>query len=150
LKDDPWPGLVEGEVEIEDRNESLWRQVNSAWVDGDTVAKLAFLPSEKDQLKLSVCRSSKVSAREAYEEYTRDLGLTSVGVLALTTADVITCGLRTIDDKNSIDPPDPCPSGHSYIDFRRIATNSAMKRAAAALRDAAQAREWAFVPDPDK
>ncbi|MET9313005.1 hypothetical protein ABZX12_14335 [Kribbella sp. NPDC003505] len=142
-----WPDLNPGEVELDDTNEWLWRQVNPSWIDEgrcttqafQPLSSLTFKPTPKDEGQLSTARNAKATAEVAYEEFIAQ-GYQSAGSWAVVVSEVHSTGLRAVDDTESDTAPDPCPTGHTYIDFRILKSRGDIKRAASALRDAAEVR----------
>jgi hypothetical protein len=143
VTDVQWSNFREGEFEIIEE-EQLWRQVHPSQYDAGIVAKTVFLPSARDDSRLSASRSSIIAAKDAYREYVEDFELESCGVLSVNVSEIKNEDLRSVDDSNSAAKPDPCPTGHAYIDFRRVVQTSKRKRIAAKLRDAATSRPWAY------
>lgn len=126
-----WPNLGEGEEEITDASEVLWRQVHPMRVHNNHVSSDAFVPRKNEDKKASTSRSSMVSTPEkSYADYTKKTGLNSAGVAFVTVeqvhspeksnpdkSDVVS--LRAVDDSQTLDA-DLYPKGHAYIDFRPI------------------------------
>lgn len=135
--------LREHEFEVPASDELLWRQVHPKHIDGDQISKLAFLPSPKDEGELSVNRASIVTAQEAFEYYTVNLGYESVGVQAVSAQEVTSQSLRVIDDSNTEQTQSP---GHAFVDYRAVETKNKRARIASQLRDHAIARGWQFRP----
>ena len=93
---------------------------------------------------MPIARSARISAADHHAEFTAG-GLASIGVWAVTVADAISVGLRAVHDEHGPQAPDPCPRGHSFLDFRGLG-NGATRRAAAGLRDRAAARGRMYPP----
>ncbi|MGL5864804.1 MAG: hypothetical protein ACRCYX_02880 [Dermatophilaceae bacterium] len=123
-----------------DAGELLWRSVHPTFLDGSRITSQAFTPTPKDEGRLSTARSTVVTAADHHDEFCSVLGLPTAGVWAVGLAKVRETGLRAVDDSASNAAPDPCPTGHAYVDFRAAPSRGAVKRAASGLRDAAQAR----------
>lgn len=68
---------------IEDHDEVQFRQVNPSWVENDGPSRLAFIPTKKDDDKLSMDRSASTNAKTSFDDF-RALGLNSHGVYGLT------------------------------------------------------------------
>ena len=81
-----------------------------------------------------------VTPGEHFEEFTGELGLRSVGVWGVTVEEVQAVSSRAIDDRLSSSRPDPCPRGHSYVDYRDLDTSGATKSRARVLLAAAVGR----------
>lgn len=131
--------LDEGEVELTDIDEQLWRNVHPAYLDDGNMTSQAFKPTSKDDQRLSSARAERVTARIHHMEFTEALGLESAGVWAVTVGEVLEVNLRAVWDERSQNPPDPCPTGHTYIDFRGQSGNKTT-RLAQQLRNLAVAR----------
>lgn len=134
----------EGPV-LDGPDEQLWRNCNPAWfLDGDRLSSQVFRPTPKDAGKLSIARSARVSAADHQAEFTAG-GLGSVGVWAVTVAEVDAQGLRAVHDEHGPHAPVPCPRGHGFLDFRGLG-GGAVRRVAAGLRDRAAARGRVHPP----
>jgi len=80
--------------------EQLYRQVNPNFMHGDTLTSQVFEATKKDQGLLSVTRSSKTTAKEAFECFLAR-NCRSLGVVAVTVAEVGQIGLKAYDDVQS-------------------------------------------------
>lgn len=102
-------------TKIEDPDEVQFRQVNPSWMEEDGPSRQAFLPTRKDDGKLSLDRSATTTAEQAYEDF-RSLGLKSDGVFGITPDE---CA----ENPNSIEcfesPLENNPH-HSHADFNRL------------------------------
>lgn len=127
----PWPDLRHGEIEIEDSEELLWRQVNPQFLHNGQVTSQAFRPSPEDQGLLSTSRQYKQTAHGAFEFHVNVRRYESAGTWALSIGEVRSAGLRAIDDGESdTGPPAPCPPGHTSIDFRPFGKSAIRKKSA--------------------
>lgn len=115
--DREWPPLLEGEDLIEPTDELLWRQINPRFFHDGIIGELAFRAREEEQFQLSVSRSSKVSAQQAYEHHTCVVGRESAGVAALSAIEVYETGSRAVDDFETQTSEPPTPA-HAYVDCR--------------------------------
>ena len=68
---------------IEDQDEVQFRQVNPSWMENNEPSRLAFLPTGKDEGKLSMDRSATTKAKASFDDF-KALGLNSDGVYGLT------------------------------------------------------------------
>lgn len=68
---------------IDDLEEVQFRQVNPRWMEDGGPSRLAFIPTTKDDGKLSMDRSSTTNAKACFENFGA-LGLRSEGVYGLT------------------------------------------------------------------
>ncbi|MCX5559951.1 hypothetical protein [Streptomyces sp. NBC_00038] len=134
--------LRPGEFKITDTEEAVWRQVNPAFVHDGRVSSQAFTPSAKDEGELSVNRSSKVSAQESFDHYTKVLEFPSAGVYSLTVGEISGEELSVIDDSAAEDGQPRSP-GHAFIDYRSVPPKRA-KKIAGRLRQKAESHDWAY------
>lgn len=119
------PGAAEPEVEddktapVEERvtdADELWlRQVPPAGLDGDEVTARGFRLTDADGGKLSGARSSKQTAKGAYEERLAAKPGSTAGTWTLTVGSINAHGVECIDDSALAGVG---PVGHTYIDFR--------------------------------
>jgi len=125
---------------LTEAGERLWRNVNPDWIEDDgSLTSQAFRPMPKDEGKLSTARSGKVDAADHFHEFTNRLDLDSVGVWAVTVGEGDALGVPSIYDAEGAAAPDPCPAGHTFMDFRQLTSGKARK-VGAKLRDHAEAR----------
>ncbi len=118
----------------------LYRQVNENWLQQGVPSSQTFRPTQKDQGKPSVYDGDIIESAEAsYVHWTKELGLTSVGVLAVTEKECSECGLPAVTDGN------PFPA-HATIDFTKCKSNGDIRRLAGQLTELAVARDWQFRP----
>ena len=82
---------------IEDEDELLLRQVHPNFIIESRITSQAFLPTEKDDKKLSVNRSSMISAHEAFDLHTQQKKLQSVGVWGISVGEVLTFDSLSIE-----------------------------------------------------
>ncbi|MGC5744644.1 hypothetical protein [Chryseobacterium sp. NFX27] len=128
----------------------LHRQIHPTWVQNDTIssqaflaenniASLAFIPSEKDDKKLSVYNGQKFSPKESYIHFTTDYK--SAGVLSVTISEVNSIGdLNVVEDNNPFD-------GHSVIDYNNIENLTQIKKKAKKIKNLAVQRGWTHKED---
>ncbi|WP_288438460.1 hypothetical protein [uncultured Chryseobacterium sp.] len=125
----------------------LHRQIHPSWVQNDiissqaflienNIASLAFIPSEKDDKKLSVYNGEKFSAEESFTHFTANFK--SAGVLSVTVAEV-----DSIDDLKVQEDNDPF-DGHSVIDYTIVENASQIKKKAKRLKGLAVQRGWMY------
>lgn len=115
-------------TKIEDPDEVQFRQVNPSWMEEDGPSRLAFIPTKKDEGKLSLDRSASTTAKRSYDDF-RALGLNSEGVFGLTPSEFA-------EDPNPVEcfesPLENNPH-HSHAEFNGL-SNSAKKAKSQALR----------------
>ncbi|MEU5286505.1 hypothetical protein N7925_19635 [Streptomyces sp. CA-278952] len=131
--------LRSGEHELDTPLELLWRQINPSHIENGVISKLAFVPGENDKGQLSTARSKSVTAQAAFEHHTVVLQLGSIGSYAVTVGEIIDAGLRAVDDSAIQEQKPPTP-GHTYVDYRSIASKNQRKKLGAKLRDKAVER----------
>lgn len=121
-------------TKIDDEDEVQFRQVNPSWMEEDSPSRQAFIPTRKDDGKLSLDRSASTTAKQAYDDF-RSLGLNSDGVFGITPRE---CA----EDPNPIEcfesPLENNPH-HSHADFNGL-TKSQKKAKSQELRRKAIAR----------
>lgn len=129
----------------------LHRQVNPKFVQNNIVSVQAFteqvtvvtsqtfLPTPKDEGKLSVYNGAKFTPQQSYEHFTQNF--LSAGVLSVTKEECESLPPLTVtEDNNPFD-------GHTYIDFTSVSATGARKAKAGKLRDFAVSRGWTFVKE---
>jgi len=121
---------------LSDAAEELYRQVHPNFIHGETLTSQVFEATKKDEGLLSVTRSSKSAAKGAFERFLAQK-CRSVGVVAVTIAEVVQVGLSAYDD---VQPHEPA---HAVIDFNGISEGDA-RRTRKRLALMAQARGWRF------
>jgi hypothetical protein len=114
----------------------LHRQVNPSWVQQGRITSQVFKPTPKDDSRLSVYDGDQVTALEAWSHYTNDLGLTSIGVVAVTVAECEELDLTAEPD------PEPFPA-HAVIRFDAC-TPSQVEKKAKRLKAVGEARGWMY------
>ena len=114
----------------------LLRQVNPVWIQAGHITSQVFRPTPKDSKRLSVYDGDQISAKDAWSHYVKKLGLSSVGVVAVTVAECEEQDLPVVPD------PNPFPE-HVVIKFDDH-KNSQIKTKAKLLTQAAEARGWQY------
>lgn len=144
--------LTACESEVMSPSERLWRQVPPGLCTDELPVIDAFIPSTKDERKLSVGLSSRISVEDCYHDYTGAMGCRSIGVMQLfvssvsgaaeTTNEKEPLTVRVVDDAEC----DQAPSWHGYIDFNGIEERGLRKAFAQRLWLAAVENGWAYGP----
>lgn len=130
---------------FEDQDELLLRQVHPNFIREFRVTSQAFLPTEKDDKKLSVNRSSMISAHEAFDLHTKGKNLKSIGVWGVTVEEV-----SMIDSLSIESDPVEVPvqdKSHSLINFSKLSSESRIKATAKQLTAKARDRDCLYKPD---
>ena len=130
---------------FEDQDEFLLRQVHPNFIRESRLTSQAFLPTEKDDKKLSVNRSSMISAREAFELHTKGKNLKSIGVWGVTVEEVSLLDSLSIES-NPVEVPVQDKS-HSLINFSKLSSESRIKATAKQLTAKARDRDCLYKPD---
>jgi hypothetical protein len=114
----------------------LLRQVHPSFVQDGRPSSQAFVPTKKDDFKLSVYNGDKTEPERSWKHYTTELKRESAGVIAVTAGECAGEQLSAVDDGV------PYPE-HCYIDFRNL-SNGVIKKKADNLAALARGRGWLF------
>jgi len=112
----------------------LMRQIHPSWIQAGRVTSQAFRPTPKDEHCLSVYDGDQISPQAAYQHFTADLALTSVGVMSVTVAECTELELSVKAD------PEPYPE-HVLIDFSAFSKKQTETKAKL-LKAKAERRGW--------
>lgn len=116
----------------------LLRQVHPSFVQEGRFSSQAFVPTKKDEGKLSVYHGDLIQPEPAWKHYTTELQRESVGVIAVTVAE---CDAEKLPSEHD---GVPYPE-HCFIDFRDPnLSKSAIKKKAENLAIHARSRGWLF------
>jgi len=124
---------------LSNRDELLWRQVNPHFVHGGRVSSQVFKPTPKDEGLLSVARSSRTTAEDAFHHHVKILGFVSAGVLAVSVGECLGESLT------SYEQPLPDNPAHAVVDFR-VLSDKDRERKAKRLAAAARSRGFTYQP----
>jgi hypothetical protein len=116
----------------------LLRQVHPSFVQEGRFSSQAFVPTKKDEGKLSVYHGGLMQPEPAWKHYTTELQKESVGVIAVTVAE---CDAEQLPSEHdcALFPE------HCFIDFRDPGlSKSAIKKKAESLATHARSRGWLF------
>ena len=115
---------------------NLLRQIHPSFVQNGKVTSQAFLPTPKDENKLSVYDGDQITCEESWKHYTNELKLLSDGTQIILYSECTEKDLTVIPD------PVAFPE-HVLIDFTGL--SSGQKRSKAKfLRNAAEQRGWCY------
>ena len=117
----------------------LQRQVHPNFVPDGELSSQAFYPFPKDNGRLSVYDSDKISPEASFRHYSVDLGYSSAGVWGVDCGEVAGAGLTS--------QPDSIPNSpaHAYIDFgQRV--DKECRKLAKKLKEFAAARGCLHKP----
>jgi hypothetical protein len=120
----------------------LYRQVHPSLFKNGIPTSVNFRPKPIDEGKLSVDRSSMVTAEEAHRHFVEVVGLESVGSWGISVAEVIGSGTTAWADPIAGGPGVAEPAAnpaHAFIDFRGL-DRPAFEKAAKLLKRAAVSR----------
>lgn len=133
--------MTEQEAEVPPfaADEVLWRNVHPSFWDrnNNQPSSQAFRPTPKDESRLSVARSSVVSAIDHFNDFTRNLGLESSGVWSVTVQEAEDESLGLDHDEHRLCGPHP--KGHTSLLFQEH-SKSQWDRIARRLRGKAMKR----------
>ena len=121
------------------RKTLLFRQISPSWMREGCPTRQAFTPTAKDKGYLSVYNGDMVTAEESWLYHTQELGLISVGVIAVSLGECAALELPVTPD------PESFPS-HVIINFTGY-TNSQIEDKAKVLSILANQRDWQYRPD---
>lgn len=129
---------------FEDNNELLLRQVHPNFIVESRITSQVFLPTEKDDKKLSVNRSSIISAQEAFDLHTNEKKLQSIGVWGISVGETSSFDSLLIEcDPIEIPVRD---ISHSLINFSKLPSESRIKATAKQLTAKARDRDCLYKP----
>jgi hypothetical protein len=116
--------------------EVLYRHVNPNWLDADGVpSSQAFKPFDESNIHLSVDLSSKVSAEDSHNHFTKALNNPSVGVWGVTPAECAEVDLKAYA------APTPTNPAHGAIDFTGVELKKEARRRGKKLASRAKDRK---------
>lgn len=135
-----WPSLKEGESELTESGELIWRQVHPHRLHDGVVSSEAFEPGRSDDKQLSSTRQAKTTAEQAYKHHAEVAKLKTAGSTAVTVSEVRSqkpiidgdpdvASLRVVDDSETSSEDAPLPPGHVYIDYRPLGSKRITKKA---------------------
>lgn len=120
----------------------LHRQINPSWIQAGRVTSMAFRPTPKDDMKLSVYNGDLIAPEGAWRHFTEVQGLQSAGVRSVSVEECQQLELEPIPD------PAPFPE-HAVIDFSNCASDNQREKRAKKLNVLAQNRGWLFLAETD-
>ncbi len=130
---------------FDDDEELLLRQVHPKFIVEARITSQTFLPTEKDDKKLSVNRNSMISAHEAFNLHTQVKKLQSIGVWGVSVEEV-----KTFDSLSLESDPIETPIqdlSHSLINFSKLSSESRIKATAKQLTAKARDRGCLYQSD---
>ncbi|REC98881.1 hypothetical protein DFO60_4834 [Ectopseudomonas oleovorans] len=107
-----------------------YRQIHPTFIKDGVPSSSRFIPSAKDQNKLSVDRGSLVSAEESHANYVAS-GLKSAAVFGLTVGEFKSVDIPTFADPIAETPDRPENLAHALADY---SAHSAAEQKQKALR----------------
>ena len=126
----------------------LYRQVHPKLLKDGQPTSVNFRPTDQDEGKWSVDRSSVVSAEQSHTAYL-ERGLESIGVWGVSVDEVESTGRQAWADPIAPDPAagEPGNEAHSFVDFEQLERKECEK-VASLLKRAALARGRLYAPEP--
>ena len=115
-------------TKIDDPDEIQFRQINPCWFANNEPSRLAFIPTTKDEGKLSLDRSTSTTARQSFDDF-RALGLNSDAVFGLTSREFA----ENPNDVECFASPKKNNLHHSHADFSSL-SNGQKKAKSQVLR----------------
>ena len=118
------PDLAACQSLIDEGGELQWRQVHPKFVDGDVIAREAFVGTPEATDEVSTTRASVVSGEEAYRHHSDHRGLQTAGSWGIAVHEAQDAQCRVVDDSNceGVDTP-----GHSFLDMRDLSKSERRK-----------------------
>jgi hypothetical protein len=120
------------------KSQLLFRQIHPSFIQKGMITSQAFVPTPKDELKLSCYNGNMISAEDAFRHFTEKLNQTSSGVLGVSFEECLSVDLTPVADA------DPFPE-HAHIPFHNLSSGS-IRKIGQKLRDYAINRGWLFQP----
>lgn len=125
-------------AELTDDDGVLLRQAHPNFMQGDSPSSQAFMPTSKDDNKLSVDRSSLTTAKQSYELFTGN-GFASKAVYGVTVGEFREQAIPCIGDPlDAVEGQEANPA-HAFADFKEH-TLSRQRTKAKRLKQKALAR----------
>jgi hypothetical protein len=136
----PFVGLGQDEIELDQDDEFYWRQCHPAFLDNGVPSVQLFRESTGDHGKLSGARSLRASAELAFMERLKR-GAQTAGTWGVTIAEISGAGTRAVDDSAT---DGTLPTGHTYVDYRHLETKPSVRAVRSMLHQAAveRPRQW--------
>lgn len=125
-------------IELSDDEEVLFRQVHPSFMQGDAPSSQSFMPTPKDNNKLSVDRSALTTAKDSYGLYTGN-GFESAAVYGLTVGEFRGQDIPCIGDPLDASDGKAANPAHALADYEAHAP-SRQKTKAKRLKQKALAR----------
>ena len=125
-------------IELSDDEEVLFRQVHPGFMQDDAPSSQSFMPTPKDNNKLSVDRSALTTAKDSYELYTGN-GFESAAVYGLTVGEFRRQDIPCIEDPLDASDGQAANPAHALADYEAHAP-SQQKTKAKRLKRKALAR----------
>lgn len=129
---------------LEDSDEVLFRQVNPSFYDNGEPSSQPFMPTSKDDNKLSVDRSSLTDAERSYQLFVAN-GFRSSAVYGLTVGEFSAESLPSVSDPVVASAGLAANPAHAYVDFSAYGAQE-QKRKAKRLKILAIRRGCLYQP----
>lgn len=115
-------------LKLDKPEEVLFRQIHPNWIDDGVPASIGFVPSEKDQDKLSVDRSSITDAESSHALYTSQ-GYKSDAVYGVAVGEFEEQGINCFSDPIKGNDNTIENLAHAYADYSAHTPSQQKKRA---------------------
>lgn len=125
-----------GEVVITTADLLVYREIHPSWVVNSRLSSQAFKPTKKDEGRLSVRNSDKITAEDCHKFQTEKLNLKSMGNYGVTIGEISEASLQCFESPITSEPVDP---SHCHISFVSL-TGSQIQTKADKLVSAARSR----------
>lgn len=116
----------------------LHRQINESWQHNGEVSSQAFIPTKKDEGRLSTYNGDMITPDKSWEHFNFVLRFKSIGVMAFSVGECQNLELPVCPD------PAPFPE-HTVVDFNGL-SRKVRERKADGLKQVANSRGWMFQP----
>ena len=129
-------------------NDLVYRQVHPSHAPDGVPSSQAFNPTPKDEGKLSVDDSRRVTAEGSWTHFTKNLGFQSAGTWAISFEEITAAGdlvLRKNPIEDSEEGLKNNPA-HCLIDFNKVTSKGHQTKRAQHLAIRASARGCQFMP----
>ncbi len=103
-------------IELSDDDEVLFRQVHPGFMQGDAPSSQSFMPTPKDDNKLSVDRSALTTAKDSYRLFTGN-GFESTAVYGLTVGEFRGQDIPCIEDPLEASDGKAANPAHALADY---------------------------------
>ncbi len=129
---------------LPDSSELLFRQIHPNFMDNGEPSSQAFVPTAKDENRLSVDRASITTAEQSFSLFTKG-GRLSIGAYGLTVAEFASEEINAFPDPVEATGTQLANPAHAYADYSSFTANQ-QKNKAKRLKLKAKARGILYDP----